>query len=72
MEMPEGWKICLDCDTSTDGGRERIDKALNLMKEMAEALELASKHVDIIGSIDNGFAQTISIKDVINKFKEWK
>lgn len=66
MEMPEGWnrferKIRaqgLTLQNSTDR------RAIELMKEMAEALEFYSNYFTD--------SKTIIAEDVLKKFKDWK
>jgi hypothetical protein len=58
MEMPEGWKALMENNLKL--GRHDSCYSLNLMKEMAEALE---------GYSDN---DSNDKAEVLKKFKEWK
>lgn len=72
MEMPEGFINAYGLDTSTDGGRQKIHEALDLMKEMAEALEIINSNF----TTDTAYISNIKginlSKFVLKKFKEWK
>lgn len=74
MEMPEGYKRTYNEWNSHDPYFENRIKALDLMKEMAEALEYAKeieyKYMSSIGIVYDG-SKTI-IKEALNRFKEWK
>lgn len=75
MEMPEGWKL-LDKITNeptnkgacTGWPKKDARKYLDLMEEMAEALETANIH---IGG-PNGEISFPKVKEALQKFKEWK
>jgi hypothetical protein len=67
MEMPEGWwKLYKKNLTFTQTGSVRNvsleNNTLDLIKEMAEALELQSQWTTLT---DEGYA-------ILKKFKEWK
>lgn len=64
MEMPEGWKRTYNEWNSHDPYFKGRHKALDLMKEMAEALEYPEK----IGFI----VKDTPIEAALKKFKEWK
>lgn len=78
MEMPEGWHNCFDCDTSTDRGREYIDNALFLMKEMAETLNdlyYNDRYYDEDSDGEIRFKEELAMDDIekiLKKFNEWK
>jgi len=80
MDMPEGLKIAYEVDTSTDGGKERINFALNLMKEMAETLYRIRNCVVngsscelTYSSIDDAHSQIKTwIDQPLNKYIDWK
>lgn len=70
MEMPEGWNELRTIYSSPAnfGGSKRIFKALELMKEMAEALTIynnTSNPKDLIVAALNGHS-------IMKKFKDWK
>lgn len=70
MEMPEGWKRVYDFkDPGEDFGE--VFKALDLMKEMAEALEEYEVAVDY-WSNDDGDDIGEPARNALKKFKEWK
>lgn len=70
MEMPEGWYAAFNYDTSTDEGRDRLDKMVYLLKEMAEALEPFAFPSDAWGILKtDDFKKAI---EVLRKFKELK
>ena len=66
MEMPEGYKKILAANKYGGLGvmfsYEGTNTILDLMKEMAEALELQSQWTTLT---DEGYA-------ILKKFKEWK
>lgn len=67
MQMPEGWEILRKVDQYDF--QFRTVEALNLMKEMAEALNAA------VHRIEHGTFYTHDLsylKEVQKKFKEWK
>lgn len=86
MEMPEGWKRILKTEfqkLSIEGPKQPFKYlddfkyGLDLMKEMAEALELADKI--IMGSIPDTLLtyrepseNELTAGRVLKKFKEWK
>lgn len=64
MEMPEGWKKLRGCAMNRSYGDDLKNKALELMKEMAEALELSRiYHPKCFCSEQS---------EALKKFKEWK
>ena len=72
MEMPEGWKKLFTKKMIARANNwnddvEVFENALNLMKEMAEALEITTEDT-IISDLD-GFYKA---REVLNKFKSWK
>ena len=71
MEMPEGWKK-LDSNIPEGGQYHRIEEALYLMEEMAEALkEITESLLPYAPHSDEGIAVT-KAEDALKKFKEWK
>ena len=75
MEMPEGWNRIKEC---TKLGyilleSDRIE-ITDLMKEMAEALELVTCHCSLkeIFSGHKSECQQPRINEILEKFKEWK
>lgn len=66
MEMPEGWRILKD-HSDHSSGISYLSEALDLMKEMAEALEQAE------GAFTHNWAiDWNDITKVLQKFREWK
>jgi hypothetical protein len=68
VEMPKGWDtLKVYRNKANDEGKYtwmmKMDQALDLMKEMAEALEVFDNSY-VIGSA--------TAHDVLTKFKEWK
>lgn len=67
MDMPEGFRLleAVYLDLGPDEpGDPKVIEALDLMKEMAEALEI-QLHYHKNDTIQK-------CEDVLNKFKEWK
>lgn len=75
MEMPEGWKWLKEKATAERlegqpfGTRKRIPEVVELIKEMAEALEAISKTDAHILMSDDTFYK---MEESLQQFKEWK
>lgn len=71
MDMPEGLLLLeaayMDLGVD-DQGDSKVLEAMDLMREMAEALEFVSSSSNCCEYRDNCDA----IKNVLKKFKEWK
>lgn len=74
MEMPEGWvnlKLVFDGDQLFYG--TDVEKALDLMKEMAEALEKSCKKAEHVWLLsDPPISKECVACEMLKKFKEWK
>lgn len=77
MNMPEGWKVLKEGDYAfvnpNTGSVSRFNDTLDLMKEMAEALEYYAnweKHCRDVGR--GGAGVPTKVEKVLQKFKEWK
>lgn len=64
MEMPEGWKKLKNWEDRFRGYNLSAEDHADLMKEMAEALEVLERHMKHIG-----YHYGLS---ALQKFKEWK
>lgn len=81
-EMPEGWKRLEDKVSQRDGiaswNMDSVEDALNLMKEMAEALEQQAGFIQMIRQkYRNDFDVNSNLElkpgeKVLKKFREWK
>ena len=76
MEMPEGWKrlkvLCKsERDMHFETGHAARD-ALDLMKEMAEALEKGLEYEDCPPEGNCKIYGHDEMRAVLKKFKEWK
>lgn len=73
MEMPEGWnRLREQIDSGLDIPHSEEIFMLNLMKEMAEALE---NTLNLDGAILDGsecYQRRMKLENVLKKFKEWK
>lgn len=66
MEMPEGWNTLKKWDEETEFGKSwTLKDGLEIMKEMAEALEDAYHE-------QPGTRNPTKVEIVLKKFKEWK
>ena len=78
MDMPEGFKLleAIYLDLGPDEpGDPKVMEALDLMKEMAEALEKYEDDLEGIHWFNNGSSiifRTNKAREILNKFKEWK
>lgn len=69
MQMPEGY-YCLKSRIENVADARDLHIALNLMKEMAEALGRVIRQADHSNLISEGTKQQLN--RVYEKFKEWK
>lgn len=86
MEMPEGWKRLKEQTKPLPNGLSegplpitqdgnQVSEQLDLMKEMAEALEKYEDDLEGIHWFNNGSSiifRTNKAREILNKFKEWK
>jgi hypothetical protein len=65
MEMPKGWKQLFSVNYVDDDFKYAMQDAGQLMKEMAEAIEVSIANPDLL-------RPEMQLRATLEKFKEWR